>query len=140
MVIIIQGARVLVQSEGEDPREVPIDGDFFVSYRKTKLHPSDVVLSIFIPFTQPSEYIMSYKQSKRREDDLAIVSAAYYVDVKDSIVTKARFAYGGMAARTIVCASYSFDRNYVSLVSFLLFSKTPQTSRGWGQGCRSSLD
>lgn len=62
--------------------------DFFVGYRKTRLPENAVVTLIVIPpTTYPSgpdfregleyEYVRAYKQSKRREDDISIVSACF---------------------------------------------------------------
>lgn len=36
--------------------------NFFKSYRKTAAAPSDVIESIFVPFTRRFEYTAAYKQ------------------------------------------------------------------------------
>lgn len=75
-----------------------------MGYRKTRLTPSDMIISVEVPFTTESEFVMSYMQSRRKEDDIAIASAAFYVALESSqpnakIVT-ARSIHGGMAAWT----------------------------------------
>lgn len=37
--------------------------------------PGEVLLSVHIPFTQQHEFTREFKQSPRRDDDIAIVNA-----------------------------------------------------------------
>ncbi|MFN8610838.1 MAG: xanthine dehydrogenase molybdopterin binding subunit [Vulcanimicrobiota bacterium] len=81
-------------------RSLPL-ADFFVGYRKTALAPDEVMLSISIPRlpASPSRRVASYKVSKRRELDIAIVSAGFRVELDErNCVSLARLAYGGVAA------------------------------------------
>lgn len=89
------------QTSDSPARVVPAT-EFFVGYRKTALNPeTDILTRIHIPFTQPGEYIRAFKQSKRRDDDIAIVTAAIRVRLSpDSKIEEAVFGYGGMAAFT----------------------------------------
>jgi xanthine dehydrogenase/oxidase len=43
---------------------------------------------------------VAYKQAKRRDDDIAIVNAAFNVTVSEGRVAKLRMAFGGMAPVT----------------------------------------
>ncbi|KAG0207400.1 hypothetical protein BGX28_001339 [Mortierella sp. GBA30] len=76
--------------------------EFFRGYRRTALDPErDILTEIHIPLTRPHEYIRSFKQAKRRDDDIAIVTAAIRVLLSDDKrVKECSFAYGGMAAYT----------------------------------------
>ncbi|HMG53227.1 MAG TPA: molybdopterin cofactor-binding domain-containing protein, partial [Kofleriaceae bacterium] len=75
---------------------------FFTAYRKTVLAPDEIVLAILIP--RPSQrpagvrrLVESYKVSKRRELDIAIVAAGFAVELDaGGVVTLARLAYGGV--------------------------------------------
>ncbi len=81
-------------------RSVPL-ADFFTGYRQTVLAADEIVLSVSIPrvATSPSRLGASYKVSKRRELDIAIVSAGFSIERdKQGLVTHARLAYGGVAA------------------------------------------
>jgi xanthine dehydrogenase/oxidase len=54
-------------------RIVPIR-EFFLSYRKVNLQSSEILESIFIPvFQNEFDFLVPFKQSKRREDDISIV-------------------------------------------------------------------
>jgi xanthine dehydrogenase molybdopterin binding subunit/xanthine dehydrogenase small subunit len=75
--------------------------DFFVAYRKTVLAADEVLVSVTIPrvAASPGRFTNSYKVSKRRELDIAIVSAGFWVECDpQGVVTQARLAYGGVAA------------------------------------------
>ena len=59
-----------------------------------------------IPFSRPNEYIKEFKQSPRREDDIAIVNAGMRVRLTKEgdgwFVSEASFAFGGVAAKAIM--------------------------------------
>ncbi|KAF9300345.1 hypothetical protein BGZ74_008003 [Mortierella antarctica] len=76
--------------------------EFFVGYRKTALNPAtDILTEIYIPLTRPGEYIRSFKQAKRKDDDIAIVTAAIRVQLNpDNTIVETGFGYGGMSAFT----------------------------------------
>lgn len=52
------------------------------------------------------QYFLSYKQAKRRDDDIAIVNSAFNVKLKPGTITieDITLAFGGMAPTTIVAA------------------------------------
>lgn len=80
-------------------RRLPLE-EFFISYRKTCLAPDEILSAIEIPRHQ-KDSVMSrfFKVSKRREMDISIASAAFWLDVeKSGIVRDARLAFGGVAA------------------------------------------
>ena len=51
-----------------------------------------------------NEYMKAYKQARRREDDIAIVNAAFKVTFQPGtkVVEKFTAAFGGMAATTVM--------------------------------------
>lgn len=57
-----------------------------------------------MPMIFQDEYIQAYKQSRRREDDIAIVNSAMRVRFVPGTceVAEFRLAFGGMAATTVV--------------------------------------
>ncbi|KAF9292879.1 hypothetical protein BGZ88_006024 [Linnemannia elongata] len=89
------------QSVDSTARVVPAT-EFFVGYRKTALNPAtDILTEIHIPLTRPGEYIRSFKQAKRKDDDIAIVTAAIRVQLaSDNTIVETGFGYGGMSAFT----------------------------------------
>eukprot|EP00871_Galdieria_phlegrea_P004977 jgi/Galph1/5480/GphlegSOOS_G4164.1 len=81
--------------------------EFFIGYRTTLLKHSDVLVNIMIPWTNPLEVFHAYKVSRRREDDIAIVSAGirlqfvYYTSQQERQdileLESVSLAFGGMA-------------------------------------------
>uniref|UniRef100_A0A9J2Q8P4 xanthine dehydrogenase n=1 Tax=Ascaris lumbricoides TaxID=6252 RepID=A0A9J2Q8P4_ASCLU len=92
---------VLVSASGEE-RTVSVDENFFIEYRKTIIRDDEIIKGIWIPFTERGEYFDAYKQAQRREDGIAIVNAAFSVQLEPYTyeVLNARIAYGGMAPIT----------------------------------------
>jgi xanthine dehydrogenase/oxidase len=101
--VLIAGGSVfrLIDSSSGSTRDVAA-GEFFVGYRKTCMLPSELLLNIFVPFTGPRTFVKGYKQSRRREDDIAIVNAGISMTVEESgIVSGCCISFGGMSFKTI---------------------------------------
>ncbi|XP_065866854.1 xanthine dehydrogenase 1-like isoform X2 [Euphorbia lathyris] len=75
--------------------------EFFLGYRKVDLASDEVLLSVFLPWTRPFEFVKEFKQAHRRDDDIAIVNAGMRVFLEEKgeewIVSDAAIAYGGVA-------------------------------------------
>lgn len=75
--------------------------DFFVGYRKVDMRPGEILLSIFLPWTRPFEFVKEFKQAHRRDDDIAIVNAGMRVFLEEKegkwAVSDASVVYGGVA-------------------------------------------
>ncbi|KAL2024149.1 hypothetical protein VTK56DRAFT_9929 [Thermocarpiscus australiensis] len=86
--------------------EIPM-AEFFKGYRRTVFTdtlPAEAVLtSIRIPLTrEKNEIFRAYKQAKRKDDDIAIVTAALKLRLSDAgVVEVANLVYGGMAPMTV---------------------------------------
>ncbi|KIH93528.1 xanthine dehydrogenase/oxidase [Sporothrix brasiliensis 5110] len=82
--------------------EIPMSG-FFQGYRRTALPSEAVLASIRIPITPAKgEYFRAYKQAKRKDDDIAIVTTAMRIRIDDDgIVQQCNLVYGGMAPTTV---------------------------------------
>ena len=78
---------------------------FFISYRKTKLKKGQFIRSIRIPLFEDNTF-KAYKVSKRFDDDISSVCAAFNLEIVKNKIQNVRIAYGGMAAipkRAIYC-------------------------------------
>lgn len=80
--------------------------DFFLSYRKVSLESDEVITSVYVPYTKKWEYMLPFKQARRREDDISIVTAGVRVEL-DNVdrsgmwtISDASIVYGGMAPIT----------------------------------------
>lgn len=92
----------LVAQSVEKETQIPMS-QFFKGYRSTALPPDAVIASLRIPVAQKEgEYIRAYKQSKRKDDDIAIVNAVCRVSLSPSKdVESVNLVYGGMAPMTV---------------------------------------
>ena len=81
-------------------RSLILDENFYTGYRKTCLRPEEVLLSIKLPFTRKNEFFQAFKQAKRRDDDIAIVNAAFRVSLNEHVIKEATICYGGLAPIT----------------------------------------
>ncbi|EAW19801.1 xanthine dehydrogenase [Aspergillus fischeri NRRL 181] len=82
----------------------------FLGYRKTALPEGAIITQIRIPIPPPEvrEITKSYKQAKRKDDDIAIVAAGFRVRLNDhAIVQEVTLAYGGMAPTTVLAPTAS---------------------------------
>ncbi|RPA88708.1 hypothetical protein L873DRAFT_1832155 [Choiromyces venosus 120613-1] len=78
--------------------------EFFVVYRTTALPADSIIAKLPIPLPAEGtrEVIKSYKQAKRKDDDIAIVTAGFRVVLDESsVVTDISLAYGGMAPKAV---------------------------------------
>ena len=71
--------------------------DFFISYRKTKMKKGQFIQSIRIPLFKGNTF-KAYKVSKRFDDDISSVCAAFNFEIVKNKFRNIRIAYGGMAA------------------------------------------
>lgn len=80
--------------------------DFFIGYRRTTLPPHAVIVRIIVPLLssdgEEREVVRAYKQAKRQDDDIAIVTSCFLMRLtEDNTISTIRIAYGGMHAWTI---------------------------------------
>uniref|UniRef100_A0A8C2DY70 Xanthine dehydrogenase n=1 Tax=Cyprinus carpio TaxID=7962 RepID=A0A8C2DY70_CYPCA len=94
-----------------EKRVLEMDDKFFPGYRKTVLKSEEILLSIEIPYTR--KYFSAFKQSPRKEDDIAIVTSGMNVLFKEksNIVQSIRISYGGMAPVTVLSKCISFTQS-----------------------------
>jgi xanthine dehydrogenase small subunit len=95
-VLLALDATVIVAGpNGERPELID---RFLTGYRRCAIGKGEIVRAIRIPLPMP-KIQRFYKVSKRRTDDISTVAAAFALDVDEAgIVTRARLAYGGVAA------------------------------------------
>jgi xanthine dehydrogenase small subunit len=91
-----------VHVAGADGQRLHPLRSFFTGYRRTILDRGDVLTTIDIPKPLPP-FVRFYKVAKRRLDDISTVAAAFAIDRdRSGGVTRARFAFGGVAASPLL--------------------------------------
>jgi xanthine dehydrogenase small subunit len=87
----------LVLRKGNAMRELALS-DFYLAYRKTALQPGECLVAVRIPRRREGTLLRSYKVSKRFDQDISAVCAAFHLELDGTRVVAFRAAYGGMAA------------------------------------------
>ncbi|HEY9103324.1 xanthine dehydrogenase small subunit [Chitinimonas sp.] len=83
---------------GEAIRSLPLE-DFYLGYQQTALQPGEFLRAIHVPTPSPGRVFRSYKLSKRYEQDISAVCAAFALTLDtQGKISEARVAFGGMAA------------------------------------------
>ena len=94
--LIALGARVVLR-KGGTRRELPLE-DLYLAYQKTALAPGEFVERVRVPVRSAGLQFATYKISKRFDQDISAVCAAFALVVEGRTIRSARVAFGGMAA------------------------------------------
>jgi xanthine dehydrogenase small subunit len=94
--LIALGTSVMLR-KGTTTREIALE-DLYVAYQKTALAPGEFVAGMRIPVPGADSVFRTYKISKRFDQDIAAVCAAFRVTLRNGTIADARVAFGGVAA------------------------------------------
>ncbi|MBA5776780.1 xanthine dehydrogenase small subunit [Stappia sp. F7233] len=94
--LIALGATIELR-KGNDARTLTLE-DFFIDYGRQDRATGEFVTGVFVPKLDPNQAFRAYKLSKRFDQDISAVMAAFRFTIVDGRITEARIAYGGMAA------------------------------------------
>lgn len=94
--LICIGARVSLR-QGLQNREMNLQ-DFYIDYQKNVLQSGEFIEAVLVPVKDTTRQLRSYKLSKRFDQDISAVCAAFSIQLKDGEVDDIRIAFGGMAA------------------------------------------
>ncbi|MFN4141457.1 xanthine dehydrogenase small subunit [Aestuariivirga sp.] len=95
-MLIALGAKLHLR-HGARTRSLPLE-DFFIAYGKQDRKPGELVWRIDVPKLAASEVFRAYKISKRFDQDISAVMAAFRFTLDERRIASARIAFGGMAA------------------------------------------
>jgi xanthine dehydrogenase small subunit len=91
MPVLLALDAVLVLQQGASVRRARL-ARFYTGYRTSVLLPGEFIRSVQIPKLKPGARFAAYKLSKRFDQDISSVCAAFHIEGR-----KARFGFGGMA-------------------------------------------
>jgi xanthine dehydrogenase small subunit len=95
-ILIALGAELTLR-RGAQTRRLALER-FYLGYQQKDLAPGEFVVSVTVPLATAGQWVASYKVSKRFDQDISALCAAFCVRVEDGRVVAARIAFGGMAA------------------------------------------
>jgi xanthine dehydrogenase small subunit len=94
-VMIALGAQVVLNGPN-GPRAMPLE-ELYIDYGKQNRQPGDYVERLRIPKLQADELFRCYKLSKRFDQDIAAVCAAFKLRIEAGRVAAIRTGFGGIA-------------------------------------------
>ena len=95
-LLIALGAQIVL-CKGETRRTLNLE-DYFIDYRVTARQESEFIEKIIVPRASAEQLFRAYKVSKRLDDDISAVCAAFNLRIENGVISDARVAFGGMAA------------------------------------------
>ncbi|MDB5979359.1 MAG: molybdopterin dehydrogenase [Pseudomonas sp.] len=95
-LLIALGAQIVL-CKGQTRRTLALE-DYFIDYRVTARQESEFIEKIIVPKRNSAQVFRAYKVSKRLDDDISAVCAAFRLQVENCAIVDARVAFGGMAA------------------------------------------
>lgn len=93
-LLIALGAQIVL-CKGNTRRTLALE-EYFIDYRVTARQDSEFIEKIIVPKGVP--LFRAYKVSKRLDDDISAVCAAFNLTITNGVIADARVAFGGMAA------------------------------------------
>lgn len=94
-LLIALGAQIALR-RGNDRRILALQ-DYFLDYKVTARQEAEFIEKIIVPRARPNQAFRAYKVSKRLDDDISAVCAAFNLTIEDGQVSAACIAFGGMA-------------------------------------------
>ncbi|MDZ7839357.1 MAG: xanthine dehydrogenase small subunit [Gammaproteobacteria bacterium] len=99
--LIAVGAEIVLASAGNDGvlrrRELALE-DFYTDYQENARRPGEVLATIRVPLRRENTRVGAYKISKRFDQDISAVCAAFALRLEDGRVDGFRAGFGGVAA------------------------------------------
>ena len=114
-ILLAVRCQLNVASAERGHRTVPLEQSFFSGYRRVALEPSEVLVSVCIPWMSSDEYFNAYKQARRRDDDISIVSGAFWLKLRTEETGKS-FIEVSIHMSCILCYFLNSTNNYVVVV------------------------
>jgi xanthine dehydrogenase small subunit len=96
-VLLALDARIRLVSAARGTREVEA-AEFFTGYRRSALGSDEIIAAVVLPKLAAHATFFVDKISKRFDQDISAVCAAYRLRVTGGIMHDVRLAFGGMAA------------------------------------------
>ncbi|MBC3468599.1 xanthine dehydrogenase small subunit [Pseudomonas sp. RW10S2] len=95
-LLIALNAQIVLR-QGDRQRTLALE-DYFIDYRITARQDSEFIEKILVPRASNEWTFRAYKVSKRLDDDISAVCAAFNLNIENGVVGGVRIAFGGMAA------------------------------------------
>uniref|UniRef100_A0A8C5QDW5 Aldehyde oxidase n=1 Tax=Leptobrachium leishanense TaxID=445787 RepID=A0A8C5QDW5_9ANUR len=101
-VLAAAGAQLNLISKGSQ-RRLQLNKSFFDEAVSSGISPNEVLLSVFIPFTEKEEFVSAFRQAQRERNAYAIVNAGMRVRFGEGtdMIQDMDIFYGGIGSTTL---------------------------------------
>jgi len=96
-VLLALDARIRLVSGARGARDLKA-GEFFAGYRRNAVAADELIAAAVLPKLWPDSIFFVDKISKRYDQDISALCAAYHLRIVDGTLHDVRLAFGGMAA------------------------------------------
>jgi xanthine dehydrogenase small subunit len=94
--LIALGSQVVLRGPGGE-RVLALE-DFYLGYQQKDLREDEFVQAVRVPLPRAGVRLRTYKLSKRFDQDISAVCAAFAIVLEGERIAQVRIAFGGMAA------------------------------------------
>uniref|UniRef100_A0A803TQA1 FAD-binding PCMH-type domain-containing protein n=1 Tax=Anolis carolinensis TaxID=28377 RepID=A0A803TQA1_ANOCA len=84
-------------------RQIPLNDEFLTKVPEADLSPMEVIVSVFIPFSQDDEFISAFRQAERRKNAWSVTNSAMKVLFQPGtdVIEDLAIFYGGISGTTV---------------------------------------
>uniref|UniRef100_A0A803TI51 FAD-binding PCMH-type domain-containing protein n=1 Tax=Anolis carolinensis TaxID=28377 RepID=A0A803TI51_ANOCA len=101
--VLAAGNAVLNLASIDGTRQIPLNDEFLTKVPEADLSPMEVIVSVFIPFSQDDEFISAFRQAERRKNAWSVTNSAMKVLFQPGtdVIEDLAIFYGGISGTTV---------------------------------------
>ncbi|XP_077175024.1 aldehyde oxidase 3-like [Paroedura picta] len=101
--VLAAGKAILNLASTGGRRQIHLNGEFLARVPEADLLPSEVIVSIFIPFSKKDEFVSAFRQADRRKNAMSITNSAMQVRFQPGtdVIEDLTILYGGIDCTTV---------------------------------------
>ncbi|KAL8183687.1 UNVERIFIED_CONTAM: hypothetical protein K2H54_048715 [Gekko kuhli] len=107
--VLAAGKAILNLASTGRRRQIPLNGEFLARLPEADLSPEEVIVSVFIPFSNKDEFVSAFRQAERRKNALSVINSAMQVRFQPGtdVIEDLTILYGGIGCTTVSAPSTS---------------------------------
>ncbi|XP_063147934.1 aldehyde oxidase isoform X3 [Candoia aspera] len=101
--VLAAGKAILHLASEDGTREIPLNDEFLERIPQADLLGNEVIVSVFIPFSEENEFVSAFRQADRRRNALSVINSAMKVLFQPGtdIIQDLAILYGGIDCTTV---------------------------------------
>uniref|UniRef100_A0A8D0E4N7 FAD-binding PCMH-type domain-containing protein n=1 Tax=Salvator merianae TaxID=96440 RepID=A0A8D0E4N7_SALMN len=101
--VLAAGRSILNLASIDGARQIPLNDEFLARVPEADLSPAEVIVSVFIPFSEEDEFVSAFRQAERQKNALSIANSAMKVlfHPGTDVIMDLAILYGGIGSTTV---------------------------------------